>query len=57
MYGSNEDNDAVNEMEDRYAQHNNGESLDRGVAGTGKKRKKGKKRPKVNIEPSASASI
>ena len=57
MYGD-DNQDAAHDLEDRYAQHNEG-SPDRGagVAGTGKKKKKKKNRPKVNIEPSASASM
>ena len=53
MYGDQDDDQqAVYELEDRYAQHNNGGSPE-----GGKKRKKGKKKPKVNIEPSLSASM
>ena len=58
MYGD-DNRDAVNELEDRYAQHNDGVSPDRagGGLGVGKRKKKKKNRPKVNIEPSASASM
>ena len=59
MYGD-DNQEAAQDLEDRYAQHNR-ESAEYGGAGAngspGKKKKKGRKRPKVNIEPSASASI
>ena len=57
MYGD-DNQDAAHDLENRYAEHNDG-SHDKGagVSGTGKKKKKKKNRPKVNIEPSASASM
>lgn len=55
MYGSNEDNEVVRDLEDRYAQHNATEG-NIGAA-TGKKKKKRSKRPVVKIDPSGSASM